>query len=63
MSSVLSISSSCLCKQGRFLCDCAKALVHSDIGLVKQNFDRKIVNIFLPINFNICLGCLKEPSH
>ena len=25
-------------------------------------FERKIVNIFLPISFNICFGCLKEPS-
>ena len=23
----------------------------------------KIVNIFLPISFNICFGCSKEPSH
>ena len=22
----------------------------------------KIVNIFLPISFNICFGCSKEPS-
>ena len=26
-------------------------------------FERKIVNIFLPISFNICFGCSKEPSH
>ena len=26
-------------------------------------FSRKIVNIFLPISFNICSGCSKEPSH
>ena len=25
--------------------------------------ERKIVNIFLPIHFNICFGCSKEPSH
>ena len=25
-------------------------------------FWRKIVNIFLPINFNICFGCSNEPS-
>ena len=24
---------------------------------------RKIVNIFLPINLNVCFGCSKEPSH
>ena len=32
-------------------------------GLDKQNFQRKIENIFLPVNFSICFGCLKEPSH
>ena len=32
-------------------------------GLDKHKFQRKIVNIFLPINFNICLGSSKEPSH
>ena len=25
-------------------------------------FGLKIVNIFLPISFNICFGCSKEPS-
>ena len=30
---------------------------------INKNFQRKIVNIFLPINFNICLGCSKEPSN
>ena len=30
---------------------------------MNKNFQRKIVNIFLPINFNICFGCSKEPSH
>ena len=25
-------------------------------------FERKIVNIFLPISFNKCFGCSKEPS-
>ena len=39
--------------------------VHSNIytGLDKQNFSRKILDIFLPISFNICFGCSKEPSH
>ena len=32
------------------------------IGLDKQNFPRKFVNIFLPIGFNVCFGCSKEPS-
>ena len=26
-------------------------------------FESKIVNIFLPISFNICFGYPKEPSH
>ena len=26
-------------------------------------FERKNVNIFLPISLNICLGCSKDPSH
>ena len=30
---------------------------------INKNFQRKIVNFFLPINFNICFGCSKEPSH
>ena len=28
-----------------------------------EKFQHKIVNIFLPISFNICFGCSKEPSH
>ena len=32
-------------------------------GLDKKSFERKIVNIFLPISLNICFGCSKEPSH
>ena len=30
---------------------------------MNKNFQRKIVNIFLPIIFSICFGCSKEPSH
>ena len=30
---------------------------------INKNFQRKIVNIFLPINFSICFGCSKEPFH
>ena len=30
-------------------------------GLDKKKFKHKIVNIFLPISFNICFGCSKEP--
>ena len=33
------------------------------MGLDKQIFQSKIVNIFLPIILSICFGCLKEPSH
>ena len=38
-------------------------IIHSLTGLDKQNFERKILNIFLPISFKICFGCSKEPSH
>ena len=44
------------------LADPGKKNVHI-IGLDKQFFERKIVNIFLPISFNICFGCSEEPSH
>ena len=37
-------------------------MVGTATGLDKK-FQRKIVNIFLPINFNICIGCSKEPSN
>ena len=30
---------------------------------INKHFQRKNVNIFLPINFNIFFGCSKEPSH
>ena len=30
---------------------------------INNNFQRKIVNIFLPIICSICFGCSKEPSH
>ena len=30
---------------------------------INKIFERKIANIFLPISFNICFGCSKEPSH
>ena len=30
---------------------------------INNNFQRKNENIFLPISFNICFGCSKEPSH
>ena len=30
---------------------------------ISKNFQRKNVNIFLPISFHICFGCSKEPSH
>ena len=26
-------------------------------------FERRIVNIYLPISFNVCFGCSNEPSH
>ena len=30
---------------------------------LNKKFQRKIVNIFLPLIFSICFGCLKELSH
>ena len=38
------------------------SMVRVNKGLDKQNFERN-VNMFLPISFNICVVCLKEPSH
>ena len=35
----------------------------SDITRLDKHFQRKIVNMNLPINFDICFGCSKEPSH
>ena len=32
-------------------------------GLDNKNFQRKSVNIFLPIVCSKCFGCSKEPSH
>ena len=40
-----------------------KKRVKQWIGYQHLNFQHKIVIIFLPINFNICFGCSKEPSH
>ena len=37
-------------------------LIRSDIVFHKL-FERKIVNVFLPINLNICFVCSKELSH
>ena len=33
------------------------------VSINKQKILRKDVNIFLPISFNKCFGCSKEPSH
>ena len=33
------------------------------IGLERKQYECKNENIFLPISFNICFGCSKEPSH
>ena len=32
-------------------------------GKDKQKIQRKLLNIFLPLNLNIYFGCSKEPSH
>ena len=37
--------------------------IYDSTGLDKQNFQCKIVNIFLPIVPSICFGCSKETSH
>ena len=44
------------------------SLYKDDQGLsilvwISKQFERKIVNIFLTMSFNICFGCSKEPSH
>ena len=36
--------------------------IHYEVKINKIS-KRKIVNISLPISFNICFGCSKEPSH
>ena len=48
------------------VCDCGISLSYSLTILDKQKLHKKlrrIANIFLPINFNICFGCSKQPSH
>ena len=42
-----------------------KSFEEGDLNVVQLNksFERKIVNILLPITFNIYFGCSKEPSH
>ena len=37
-------------------------MLHITTGLAKQNVQCKIVNIFLPIKFNICFVCSKNVS-
>ena len=39
-----------------------KAVMKVDLAQDEKNWPR-IVNIFLPISFNICFGCSEEPSH
>ena len=50
-------------KSHRDGCTEYEQLVCSHIGLDEQGFQSKIVNFFLPISFNLCFGCSKEPSH
>ena len=38
-------------------------MVEVNTGSDNKIFEHTIVNIFLPISFNICFGCSKEPSH
>ena len=42
---------------------CALPLPNYTHRKVREFYERKIVIIFLPINFNMCFGCSKEPSH
>ena len=37
--------------------------IRLSIGQDKNIFECKSANVFLPISFNICFGCSKEPSH
>ena len=51
-------------KQGTYIChktnDCN--MVQMAQVQINKNFQRKNVNIFLPISFNRCCGYSKEPS-
>ena len=37
-------------------------ILETNTDNMNKIFERKIVNIFLPISLNICFGCSKEPS-
>ena len=37
--------------------------IHHPLVKINKIFEHKIANIFLPISFNVCFGCSKEPSH
>ena len=37
--------------------------IQEKVSIILTKFFHTIVNIFLPIFFNICFGCSKEPSH
>ena len=41
---------------------CSICNKYQNMAKVYKIFQRKFVIIFLPINFNICFGCSKEPS-
>ena len=40
-----------------------KEMVKHMSSQIRKCFERKFVNISLPISFHICFGCLKESSH
>ena len=53
---------SCNVKSTKILCT-GSCLCSNPQVQINKKFQRKNVNVFLPINFNICFGCSKEPSH
>ena len=57
------ISTFVICYLERILVKHAPCKISIFYTGLDKNFQRKIVNIFLPTNFNICFGCSKELSH
>ena len=53
--------SSCDAQPHCWFCHIATFYLISEV-LISKMFECKVVNIILPISFNICFGCSKEPS-